>query len=297
MSPPLNADLWTHARALLAAFVGAWGQARAIAMKWRMLETDIAEALKMLAPAEALVRRLIFAHALTLKVKARPSVAPASSRQPRRCRQDAGATLIPHDPLAFWKACHPESLIHLRPRHPLEKPAEEWRVRFCVARFRAESQHDASRRTAGASPAHAGASRTTGPARAPAVRPGDRSSPPIRVRSLREMLYAQALLTPSQLREEREALLAAKPWLATPAPAPNPPQRIDTGPLARRVEALRRVIDNPLPYARALARRMAKLRATTLARVVRKWRRFEDVQCGLALQRIDPLLEAWANTS
>jgi hypothetical protein len=111
------------------------------------------------------------------------------------------------------------------------------------------------------------------------------------------MMYARALLTPSQLREEREALLRERPWLAPPPPAPKVPQRIDSGPLARRVEALRRAIDNPLPYARALARRFAKLRATTLARVVRKWRRVDDAHCDLALQRIDPLLEAWANTS
>jgi hypothetical protein len=110
------------------------------------------------------------------------------------------------------------------------------------------------------------------------------------------MMYARALLTPSQLREEREALLAAKPWLAPAAPAAKAPQRIDSGPLARRVEALRRALENPLRHARALARRFARQPATSLARVVRKWRRCPDAHCARAEQRIYDLLEIWANT-
>jgi hypothetical protein len=72
---------------------------------------------------------------------------------------------------------------------------------------------------------------------------------------------------------------------------PRPFSRFDTAALARRAEAVRRVIAAPARFARALARRLRK-HFDAIPRIVARLRRRRDEHAPLAMQCIDAALAA-----
>jgi len=291
------ADLWQKARELLAAFTHAFGAARKIALKWTMIDEDVLEALKALVPIEALARRLVFAEALTLKPKP-PAPKRIAASKPKHI---SPFTLIPLDPLAFRNSLNPPPFVHLKPPHELELPPQDWRVRFTVARL--------APRSAGILPAAAPRFESD-PQRRRRCRleAGATTGADMRVSG---EVYFRSPGNPIHLaisRHERRALARAdrehaefwgyaKDLRKDAAPTWRLPQRISTDLLARRTEALRRVIEKPTRYARALARRMAKRTMTQIRRVTRRLRQRTDDLCQQAMDLIDAALPAFQDSS
>lgn len=255
---PTTADLWTCAAAWLSSVARLFGDALAIARRRRMARADIAAAYKALAPVESLARRLVFAQALTLKVRRRPG-APRRVRPPPR---DPRITTIALDPWAFRRAMEEApSLLRISVPHKLDGAPHTWPARFCVAQFARE--------------------KACGPE-------GPRSHPPTPVktgpRAFRPASFRIAIARNRAARRASRAQRLAD-WMMGPytpgermpdfdAPAPprcDPHEPLCTIALACRMEAVGRVLAKPLRYARVLARRLAKHFAGT-ARIAQRLR-------------------------
>jgi hypothetical protein len=264
--------LWARARAILDAVIAFTGDAVAVARRWKLERSALAVIGRMVAPAEALARRLVFAEALALTVRVgrrvvrRASPAPAAS--------PSNVTLIPLNPLAFrQQMLGGGGLVTLRVPHPLDAPPERWRVRFCVM----QCAERAPRETVGAvlTPKAPRFDTRAWPTNREALleapqpsRRERRAAPKVRDP------FAHLSPTPAQLRAAAEAEWWMQPGdpVARPAPAvvvapPKPDEKLSTAAMARRMEALARVIANPARFARRLARLIAKRRVASLRKL------------------------------
>jgi hypothetical protein len=202
-------------------------------------------------------------------------------------------TVITLDPLAFRKSLNPPPFVHLKPPHPLEAPPGDWRVRFTVAQFGARTVAPPK----GCAIARAVAHFHDPKSARPPPEPGWSRGNPIRIAESRRERRRRARQAAEDAwrafwwgnpNAPREALDATPTWKL--------PERISTGMLARRTEALRRVLEAPTRYARALARRIAK-HVAQIPRIVRRMSRRRDELCVDAMQGIYAALPAFADTS
>lgn len=245
------APLWARVRAMHARALAAIGDAAAIALLTALPRPLRTRMLAWLHPLEHAVRKLLLAEACDI--------------HRARC---AAAARVPRGPIVT--------------RIPLTGMARHWRPPPKPAPARQSSSPQRAERAVRAI--------ARGAARAPALqrrpaRPTARLSPaahsPVRTAHAREIDLARphswrapfsfAIPQDPRFVSNARAPRIRNPW-AEHAPAPSPPPRAprmlkpELAPfrLARRFEALRRVIDNPAPYAMALAQLMV--------RQVRRWR-------------------------
>ncbi len=275
---PTTADLWTCAAAWLSSVARLFGDALAIARRWRMARADIAAAYKALALVESLARRLVFAQALTLKVRLRPGLHTRVRPLPR----DPRITTIALDPWAFRRAMEEApSLLRISVPHKLDGAPHTWPARFCVAQF----ARDKACETEGlqCSP------RTPAKAVPRAFRPASLRITISRNRAARRASRAQRLndwmmgpYTPGERMPDFDA----------PAPPRcDPHEALCTIALACRMEALGRVLAKPLRHARALARRLARHVAVTARiaqRLLARPRSDEDVAANAHIEAALP---------
>lgn len=255
---PSTAELWARAADWLHTFAGIFGDALKIARRYRMTRADIVAAFGALAPVESLVRRLVFAAALAVKLKPRTH----TTRIVRRVAVGAPSNMeiITLDPGAWRRRMLATGIVRLRPPHPLDGAPETWPARFCVARFAPVSGPSVFAPDTAQTGTRTAHPRPPVPARLTISR--NRAARRARVSraAAREAAYMAWMMGPYTPGERMPSF--------EPPPAPprhDPYERLCTIALACRVEALGRVLANPARHARALARRLAKIFAPDAA--------------------------------
>jgi len=254
---------------LLQAFVASWGAARLVAA-WREAPLFYLKPMvQSLREIEGLARQAIFELAQTLKVRA------FVARGPRPVQAPLPVQMVTLDPMRFRRMMlNPLPRIGAPPLQEWEKPAEEWKVRFCV--LGGEPKHRP--------PVAPGASRQGSPPQSaepakrppefnekpagwkPAVPGGPRKEPP------GPKFIGPVRIYQSKHNEAREQAWRDY-WLAPYNPdqwvEPAPDVYKSSWPMAKRMEAVRRALAEPLRWARQLARRLAR-DVAILARAVAK---------------------------
>ena len=224
---PTTESLWTLAAALLARFVATYVTARAFARMLRAPTVLVRDALNRVKAIETLARRLLLAQALTLTVAPRAMTArPATKRA-----TPSPARMLGDDP-AQWRVCFQFGALRNQTNQntpPVAPPRE--------------ARH----------PIFGKPERVRAPRAPQAFKPYD----PVAARRWRQARKA------AKERAWREYWLMPKPppydgpsYIELPLSNATMPHD-STLPIARRMEALARVIADPLAYAMKLAKRLA----------------------------------------
>ncbi len=274
--------LWTLAALLYGALLVTIGFAPGKATRRSLPRFLIADIITHVRPLEALVRRMLFAQARTITVTLR---APVQRQSKARAPAHVPVTRIidlPHDPLAYRRMMLGDvagpTLRRLCPAHPLDGDPALWKhVRFCVGAgdypVKLDRGHPDPRR--GGRKRAVTPPRATSPECATGVsRRRNRGTPSIPWYKLdaaekdARRMRRTARNVASELKRERQEALAAQPvpervWSAADLAL------IPTITVARRLEALARVIRDPTPYARRIARKLARKPALA-ARIARR---------------------------
>ncbi len=232
-------SLWSRAAALLATFVRRYLTAAQFAAMKQTPAILAADALTRVRRIEALARRVLFAQALGLHVTLKAIVRRARVSAPRKAITEA----------------------------PLDGDPSTWRVRFSIPLPTIRSHQ-------GACPPR------DRPVRHLILPRPDRLERLRRAHRPYDPVYAARWRLRVKAREE--AAYRAFWYAPWPPPKPTGPMYIElplsnepvdmasTLPIARRIEALNRVIADPAPYARRLAVRLAR-RPTRAPRVLAHW--------------------------
>ena len=258
-------NLWTLAALLYGGLLETIGFAPGRATRRALPRFVIADIVTRVRPLEAFMRRLLFAQAQTMTVVLRArAYGPPKPPAPAPVTQ---IITLPHDPLAFRRMMLRQApLVRLCPPHPLnDDPATRMHVRFCVGAGDYPARPDQASSHASAEKRVAHGSRAFRLARR-CEPEGSRSNkgrsnciPWHKLNAAEKDARRQrraARNVAGELRKERAAQLAA---MAPPERALSPADDAlaPTTALARRLEALVRVIRDPAPYARRIARKLA----------------------------------------
>ncbi len=278
MQTSLNPGPWTLAALLYGALIEALGFGPAKHLRRMLPRFVIDDMVRRVRPFEALVRRLLFTQAQTISITLRPRARIQTKLQTPPPAPVTQYVALPHDPLAFRRTMLGQGeIVRLCPAHPLDGAPASWKhVRFNVG----AGAYPPSA-TAGVQPSVSRADKTASSA-APAARRrsrgGARTSPCVpwykltaAEKDARRHRRAARNVAAEMKRDRAEALAAA------PAPeqvlTAHDLAQISTIAIARRLEALARVIGNPAPYAKRVARKLAQkpaLAACMSRRVTRR---------------------------
>lgn len=240
--------LWSAAHAMFQRMRAAIGDTEALAARRRLAAEESRAVRKWLGPLEAMVRKVVLVHALTL----------VESGAARSKRGDTHARTAPAElPTASaMRVCHPEP--------PAAPPA------VTLIALAPPPVHFVTQATAAAATAPAAR------ARAPSLRlwPRTPASAGPRVRDVGPNLLVR------DVQRDVVRLAAARSMAGLRRRRRSAPAR-----LARRIDALSRIIDRPLPAARRLARTLAarpQLAIRLAARRPPRTRLYVEPECALA---------------
>jgi len=229
--PSATAPLWTRARAMYARALAAIGDAASIAMRAALPKSLRRQIIAWLCPLEHVVRKLLLAEAAEIY------------RAAKACAN--GGPRLVHIPLRGM--AH-----HVRALH-FSSQREEGREEGRTAGRNMPSMRALHRPLP--PPLGAGDASSFAPARSIDVG---------RPETWRATFSFALPRDPHRVPDSRAPRIRA-PWGPTPPPAPGPERiarviKAEDAPfcLARRFEALRRVLENPRPYAERLARLLAR---------------------------------------
>ncbi len=242
---PTTDTLWTRAATLLAAFVRAYLSAAQFAKMQQAPAILVADALTRVRRIEALARRVLFAQALALRVEVKP-VRPAGTA--RSGRATPVETPLDSDP-STWRVRFSVPLPALT-QPPRPQTPRAWRFRHPIL--------PRPERLARLPQAH----RAYDPVSAARYR--------ARVRARAAQACHDDFYAPWPPPKPDGPKPECPGWFEVP-PSNQPVDMTPTAAIARRIEALHRVIADPAPYAQRLAARLARA-PTRAARVLAHWR-------------------------